>query len=315
MGDLNRREMVDEDMFDHIKFADDTLSHAKSAIKMKLSIDWNNVNWTDLRKPLYSGLAAALYIRKYSNFTIPNSIESQALLWKTIYRPQKQEYDFYHATINLKDCTQSSLLDVALLLDTSSVQSFVNLAEAKIFYQDLINLLPVNEHITRVAVITFGNTPKSVISHLMSIIDIQASTSVVYPLPELLDIFKNSGRPEAAKYAIMITGSRSGEPMKTLAASGILADEGIMLYTIGIGNQITEMDLQRITTGPVCSHIKMLPSYELLTKSLANDITGLMCNVPLVVKSGVHHFKCGIDTLVRIPRYEHDRTITINTGD
>lgn len=166
----------------------------------------------------------------------------------------------------------------------------MNLAEAKIFYQDLINLFAVNEHLTRVAVITFSNTPKvilnftdntnlqSVISHLMSIVDIQASNPVVYPLPELLDIFKASGRPEAAKYAIMITGSRTGDPMRNLAASGILADEGIQLYTIGIGDQIKDMDLKRITMGPVCTHVKMFPSYELLTTSLAKDIAGLMCH-------------------------------------
>lgn len=102
-------------MFDHTKFADDTLSAAKVGIKMKLSIDWDNVNWTDLRKPLYSGLAATLFIRKYSNFTVPNSLESQALLWKTIYRPQKQVHDFYQATINLNGKSIKNILKVKML--------------------------------------------------------------------------------------------------------------------------------------------------------------------------------------------------------
>ena len=33
-----------------------------AAIRDAFGIDWMSVRWTDLQKPLYSGLAAALYI-------------------------------------------------------------------------------------------------------------------------------------------------------------------------------------------------------------------------------------------------------------
>lgn len=33
-----------------------------STIRSQFGIEWRNVTWSDLRKPLYSGLAASLYI-------------------------------------------------------------------------------------------------------------------------------------------------------------------------------------------------------------------------------------------------------------
>jgi hypothetical protein len=38
------------------------LSDTRDAIQAHLGIDWMSTSWQDLRKPLYSGLAAALYI-------------------------------------------------------------------------------------------------------------------------------------------------------------------------------------------------------------------------------------------------------------
>ena len=53
-------------------------------IKAKLSIDWTETNWQDLEKPLYSGLAARLFLARLSS-PIPNDMASQAQYWKTHY--------------------------------------------------------------------------------------------------------------------------------------------------------------------------------------------------------------------------------------
>lgn len=53
---------------------DSTLQREYNIIQNVLGINWNSVTWTDLHKPLYSGIAAALYTKLHSG--------SQGLSWK-----------------------------------------------------------------------------------------------------------------------------------------------------------------------------------------------------------------------------------------
>jgi len=53
-------------------------------IKVKLGIDWTKTQWEDLEKPLYSGLAARLFLARIPA-PIPSDLSSQALYWKTYY--------------------------------------------------------------------------------------------------------------------------------------------------------------------------------------------------------------------------------------
>ena len=56
-------------------------------IQTELGIDWTRVNYTDLRKPLYSALAAVLYLetRLGNPPAIPATIEQQADTWSHYY--------------------------------------------------------------------------------------------------------------------------------------------------------------------------------------------------------------------------------------
>jgi len=53
-------------------------------IKVKLGIDWTKTQWEDLEKPLYSGLAARLFLARISA-PIPSDLPAQAQYWKTYY--------------------------------------------------------------------------------------------------------------------------------------------------------------------------------------------------------------------------------------
>ncbi|XP_068744281.1 uncharacterized protein [Montipora capricornis] len=75
-----------------------------NAIKTKLGIDWTRTTWSDLEKPLYSGLAARLYLARISA-SIPTDLSSQAHYWKKYYNTysgrgsaQKFENDVNSAT-------------------------------------------------------------------------------------------------------------------------------------------------------------------------------------------------------------------------
>lgn len=53
-------------------------------IRERLHIDWQKTSWSDLQKPLYSGLAARLFLARIPA-PIPADVKSQALYWKEYY--------------------------------------------------------------------------------------------------------------------------------------------------------------------------------------------------------------------------------------
>lgn len=56
-------------------------------IRSKLGIDWLHVTWADLRKPLTSGLAAALFLTlEDAPGNVPVSVTMQATYWLQHYR-------------------------------------------------------------------------------------------------------------------------------------------------------------------------------------------------------------------------------------
>ena len=79
---------VDEDLFNETKntASYSTLTSLHQSIDTTFSIEWSSVQWSDLRKPLYSALAARLYFYTVSaSIPISSNVQSQANYWETYY--------------------------------------------------------------------------------------------------------------------------------------------------------------------------------------------------------------------------------------
>ena len=81
---------VDEDLFDETRGSaahpDPILATMHQSIWSNFSIDWSTVVWNDLRKPLYSALAARLYFYTVSeSIPISSNVQAQATYWVTYY--------------------------------------------------------------------------------------------------------------------------------------------------------------------------------------------------------------------------------------
>ena len=63
------------------------LARKHALIKEKLGIDWSTVTYSDLRKPLYSALAARQVISNWPR-AIPDTVDGQANEWKTYYNTE-----------------------------------------------------------------------------------------------------------------------------------------------------------------------------------------------------------------------------------
>lgn len=64
------------------------------AIQDKLNIDWRAVAWTDLTKPLYSGLAASLRLQQIAGNNTPGVLERQADFWVDNYHKGQSPHYF-----------------------------------------------------------------------------------------------------------------------------------------------------------------------------------------------------------------------------
>ena len=86
---------------------DPSLNSIKNAVKQNLLINWNTTSWQDLTKPLYSGLAAAMYLYTLTahGSVVPSGIEYQAVFWKNTTRPSQEVSVFYGAANKLETGT------------------------------------------------------------------------------------------------------------------------------------------------------------------------------------------------------------------
>ena len=88
---------VDENLFDATQntASYSVLTNLHQQIQSTFSIQWSSVEWNDLRKPLYSALAARLYFYTVSaSIPISSNIQSQATYWVTYYNPSGSASNF-----------------------------------------------------------------------------------------------------------------------------------------------------------------------------------------------------------------------------
>ena len=81
---------VNEDLFNETKntASYSALTYLHQEIQSTFSIQWSSVEWNDLRRPLYSALAARLYFYTVSvSIPISSNIQPQATYWVTYYNP------------------------------------------------------------------------------------------------------------------------------------------------------------------------------------------------------------------------------------
>ena len=84
---------------DKVGFKDTKNVHSHPLLRTKIArvenitgINWLDVKWKDLRKPLYSGIAARLFVSNIKD-KIPESIEKQAPYWKNKYNKSNKDVD------------------------------------------------------------------------------------------------------------------------------------------------------------------------------------------------------------------------------
>ena len=160
---------------------------------------------------------------------------------------------------NILDC--ESGLDLLFVLDSSGSVGSSNFANLRNFVVDVIAQFEIRANSTRVGVIRYASSAAIVIQ-LGSINNVQQLTTAINNIAftgggtsthAALDLVPtafvnariNEGTP---RVVILITDGLSNNPTLTAEAATRVHNENIIVYAVGIGSNVNEVELQAIAS-------------------------------------------------------------------
>ena len=79
------------------------------------------------------------------------------------------------------------------------------------------------------------------------------------------------------KIGVVLTDGRSNSPAQTWDQAKLARNSNITLMAIGVGNNVPQLELDAISSGPVDKNVFTVPSFDSLS-GLANRILDGVCN-------------------------------------
>ena len=168
--------------------------------------------------------------------------------------------------------------EIFFLLDSSSSIWSVDFDKQLKFVNDVIGSFEIAPDRVRVGVASFSYRYKQQIAlgaynnkeYLQAAIEnIRQSLGGTYTY-DALDGVRTQGlnseivRPNVARIAVVMTDGESYYPEKTAAAAKKLKDEGVVVFAVGIGDQVNNDELKSIASEPIEKYLFNVGSYELL---------------------------------------------------
>jgi receptor-type tyrosine-protein phosphatase Q len=233
-------------------------------IQTNFFIEWSSVQWSDLRRPLYSALAARLYFYTVSDaIPLSSSIQSQATYWVTHYNTLGSASDFVtrvNELVTISECSISGI-DIYFILDESGSVGNSNYQQMKAFVHNTVDEFTIGADETQVGVLSYSssatfrfylNTYHNKASLLTAIDNLPYSgggTNTAGAINLLrqdgfLSIYGGRHQSQAIpRVGVVITDGYSSNFSATVSAAQSAHAEGIIMTAVGIGNYLySELD-------------------------------------------------------------------------
>ncbi|XP_025113618.1 uncharacterized protein LOC112575805 isoform X2 [Pomacea canaliculata] len=279
------------------------LLEAHRKIEAAFGINWQSVRWEDLQKPLYSALAAKLYIT-YRGLQIPSSPNDQISFWLSNFPSGGLSTIGWENT-----CSGTEQADVVFVIDSAT--SSENFRYMQDYLQRVVYGLPVDNGNVRVALYQIGGSSIphrdfSLGTNLIksSIMDTISWTSQIYSLtssapdigsqlqPVLGEAFASSAqRPNAAKILVLVTDKHQSNLISMQTARDMATAEGVSVFTVGVGDEALMTSLAHVATQPECDHQIRVDQFVSLS-SIAQQTQFKICREPMIALGGV---RCRLD--------------------
>jgi uncharacterized protein YegL len=291
-------------MFENTRsVAGTTLKAQVDGIKAAFGITWTQVTWEDLRKPLYSGLGARLFLALRvgtAEHSIPRSIASQAQLYVDKYRSggSLETYKVESALIEEGCKTMGSNgADIVFVVDMSGSVGSSNFQKQLDFMIKVIDSFDVGmgDKQNRFSVMTFSSTPytefqlnkydnkAAMTDHIRNINYGKGSTYTDRALQLLVqENFqeKNGARKLSDGHphvAIVITDGKSENVAMTKQRAQEAKDQDVTIIAVGIGMELNQQELKDMASSPSCQHVMTLVDFNEFTSlqdTLSKNLRG-----------------------------------------
>lgn len=286
---------IDENMFIETKNNAGRLSDQYNIIRNQFGIDWNRVTWSELRQPLYSGIAAALYTILHGGTGW--RVEDQAHFYETYFVNLAGNNFTNEANILDRGCHGNEKLDLAFVIDRSNSLSNDDFLRAKYFVQTVVDSFDIAPDKTRVAVVTYATnaqteflfntygTKTDVKDAILRMPFIGGSTATAEAINlATTNIFNvaHGSRPDAVKVMVVITDGDSNDIIDTGHAADKAHREGITVFSIGVGRLVQKETLNTIASNPDCTHVFSVSNYAEI-KAIKEEIEKSSCQAPVYI--------------------------------
>jgi len=282
------------------------------AINMTFGIDWSTSTWSDLRKPLFSGIAMMLLIEQRSS-SVPKTILEQGEFYESELNGNESNFNAL-VSVMPSGCLSDNL-DMAFLIDASGSIGSSDYVTSKQFVADILDAFTIDTNAVRVAVTTFSsnvntyvyfedqNSKASLQQTIMNLPYDARWTKTGLGLDHLrTDVFANHTgmRPASAKIAIIQTDGKSQDTTWTLQAAQNLREVGVTLFAIGVGSNTNVAELDGIATSPTCRHVRQIADFQEL-HAIISDINEVACGAIVEIADPIDtDLTCNQDVTVSV---------------
>jgi len=287
------------------------LSQSIINIQLAFGIYWPAVKWEDLLKPLYSALAARLYLQ-YSGRNIPSgiprAIPEQANYWSTYYKSGSPYTTFIAEVEKLqKGCSTSNGADLVFVLDASGSIGSTNFVIIKTFVENIVRYFDIglDESQYRVGIVkystgvnrefdlkTFDNQ-NDTIDAVRRITYTAGGTNTHLAIDEMVQksyTETNGARPLKnghPRVGIVVTDGQSTDPPLTVKSALRAHDADINMFAVGIGSSLNLEELDVIASDPKCVQRIILSDFTEV-ESLKYAIEKRTCEAPVIISPDVN---------------------------
>jgi len=296
---------VDEDKFEKTQSTISTvvLQPYIHNIKTSFGIDWATVEWKDLTRPLYSALAARLYVQYRLAAArldeIPRDVDEQAKFWQDNYRSGGHKADFSGPANNLeKECVGVGV-DLMFAIDGSGSIGNKNFRRVKKFIKSVVSSFDIGPKETQVGLIKFSSkvhsefdlntysSKNAVLAAVDRVTYTAGGTNTHLALDQLTTVSfteEHGARPLKAghpRVAVVLTDGKSNSPAKTVVSALKTHSADITVIAVGVGKGVDVEELEVIASDPICLHLTLLKSFTEID-ALKSAIRRRSCTAPII---------------------------------
>lgn len=207
-------------------------------------------------------------------------------------------------------CHGNEALELVFVVDSSNSLSSDDFTRAKFFMENVVDAFNIASDKTRVSVITYSNTPtvefylnsytvKSTLKNAIQNLPFRTgSTNTASALQSAVNNVFSSSRSSAAKVIIVITDGQSNDRLYTQHAADNARNDGIILFSVGVGHAIDNGELNYMASKPSCTHVFTVSGYDEI-KALKEELIQSSCrgNSPFesdMIFSHLQHISVGM---------------------